>query len=203
MLGAGKSVALVAEAGTPGISDPGRRLVDAVRAEGFRIIPVPGASAAVAALSISGMSEPRFVFEGFLPRRSARRQQRLRELADDERQLVFFEAPHRLLKCLRDMKDALGDRQCLIAREITKHHEDIEKGTLSSFIEKYSKTKPRGEFVLICEGGLSPKRRSVTPEILAEARALARQGLKKREVAKMIAAKYSLKAREIYRMISK
>jgi len=151
-LGKGRSVALVTEAGTPGISDPGRHLVEAAWRAGYTVVPVPGASAVVAALSVSGMDEPRYVFEGFLPRKNSKRRQRLRELADDVRQLVFFEAPHRLLKALGDMKDILGDRRCVVAREITKLHEDIEKASISSFIDKYTNRPPKGELVIVCEG---------------------------------------------------
>lgn len=148
----GKSVALVAEAGTPGISDPGRQLVEAVWTAGYTVVPIPGASAVVAALSVSGMDEPRYVFEGFLPRKNSKRRRRLRELAGDVRQLVFFEAPHRLLKTLGDMKEILGDRRCVVAREITKLHEDIEKASVSYFIDRYTKKPPKGELVIICEG---------------------------------------------------
>ncbi|MFH1311859.1 MAG: 16S rRNA (cytidine(1402)-2'-O)-methyltransferase [Candidatus Eisenbacteria bacterium] len=151
-LGQGRSVALVTEAGTPGISDPGRQLVEAVWKAGYKIVPVPGASAVVAALSVSGMDEPRYVFEGFLPRKNSKRRRRLRDLADDVRQLVFFEAPHRLLKTLGDMKDILGDRRCVVAREMTKLHEDIEKASISSFIDKYTGRPPKGELVIVCEG---------------------------------------------------
>jgi 16S rRNA (cytidine1402-2'-O)-methyltransferase len=152
VLGQGRSVALVAEAGTPGISDPGRRLVESAWRAGHRVVPVPGASAVVAALSVSGMDEPGYVFEGFLPRKNSKRRQRLRELAGDSRQLVFFEAPHRLLKSLCDMKEILGDRHCVIAREITKLHEDIGKATISAFIDKYAGKPPKGELVIVCEG---------------------------------------------------
>jgi 16S rRNA (cytidine1402-2'-O)-methyltransferase len=161
-LGEGKSVALVTEAGTPGISDPGRHLVDAVREAGYGVVPVPGASAVVAALSVAGMDEPRFVFEGFLPRKNSKRRNRLKELAGDERLLVFFEGPHRLLKTLGDMKEILGDRCCVIAREITKLHEDIEKGSISSLIDKYTTRPPKGELVIVCKGseGRKSQRRS-------------------------------------------
>jgi 16S rRNA (cytidine1402-2'-O)-methyltransferase len=152
LLAGGKSVALVAEAGTPGVSDPGRQIVDAAWARGIKIVPIPGASAAIAAISVCGMRDARFVFEGFLPRRRSKRRQRLAELAGDQRQVVFFEAPHRIVECLEDIRDSLGDRTCLVAREITKLHEEIERLPVSRFIEKYSKAKPLGEFVIICEG---------------------------------------------------
>ena len=151
-LNEGQSVALVAEAGTPGISDPGRRLIESAWRAGHRVVPVPGASAVVAAVSVSGMDEAAYVFEGFLPRKNSKRRRRLRDLAGERRQLVFFEAPHRLLKSLGDMKDILGDRRCVIAREITKLHEDIARANISSFIDRYTRVTPKGELVIVCEG---------------------------------------------------
>lgn len=201
LLKEGKSVALVAEAGTPGISDPGRRLVHAARQSGFGVIPVPGASAVVAVLSVSGTDEARYVFEGFLPRKASRRRHRLGELASDPRQLVLFEAPHRLVKCLRDMREILGERRCLIAREVTKVHEEIWESSLSSLIETYEKVRPRGEFVIVCEG--SRKAACPVPEekLLEDARALIDRGIKKREAARMIAKEYRLKGSDVYKMI--
>jgi 16S rRNA (cytidine1402-2'-O)-methyltransferase len=200
-LKSGRAVALVAEAGTPGVSDPGRRLIDSVRREGLRVVPVPGPSAVIAAVSISGSDDARFAFEGFLPRRTGRRRQRLGELADDERQLVFFEAPHRLLKCLVDMKDVLGDRACMIGREMTKVHEDIQTGRLSDFIAMYNDKAPRGEFVIVCEGARQGGHELLAEDVLVEAQALMDRGMKKKEVAKTIAARHRLKASDVYRMI--
>jgi 16S rRNA (cytidine1402-2'-O)-methyltransferase len=157
-LNQGQSVALVAEAGTPGISDPGRRLVESAWKAGHGVVPVPGPSAVTAALSVSGMDEPAYVFEGFLPRKNSKRRRRLEELAGERRQLVFFEAPHRLLKSLVDMREVLGDRRCVIAREITKLHEDIARANISSFIDRYSRVPPKGELVIVCEGAGSGHR---------------------------------------------
>lgn len=199
----GLAVALVAEAGTPGVSDPGRRLIASLRREGLGVVPVPGASAAIAAVSISGSDDARFAFEGFLPRRAARRRQRLEELAADERQLVFFEAPHRLVKCLVDMKNVLGDRTCLVGREMTKIHEDIQTGRLSDFIDMYGAEAARGEFVIVCEGARRVGPELLTEVILAEARPLLERGMKKKEVAKTIAAKHRIKASDVYRMITR
>lgn len=207
LLKSGKSVALVAEAGTPGVSDPGRKLVASVWREGLRVVPVPGASAAVAAISVSGMDEQRFVFEGFLPRRSSKRRQRLRDISGDCRQLVFFEAPHRLVECLGDIKAALGDRQCVLAREITKMYEDIERGSISSFMAKYSTKEPVGEFVIVCEGAGEVGAGEEAPKDISfdqavrEALALARGGLKKTDAAKIVAKKYRLDGGEIYKSL--
>jgi len=197
----GRAVALVAEAGTPGVSDPGRRLVEAAMNAGFTVVPVPGASAVVAALSVSGMDDPRFVFEGFLPRRSARRRKRLQELVLDTRSLVLFEAPHRLLDCLRDMMTVLGDRRCLVAREITKLHEDIVKARLSTLIDRYTSSQPRGEFVIVCEGSTAVPVAEVTDRALEEAKALVRSGMKKHKAARTVAKQYGFKGSDLYEMM--
>ena len=203
MMKSGKDVALVAEAGTPGISDPGRRLVRAVLNEGLRVVPVPGASAAIAAVSVSGMEEPRFVFEGFLPRRRSKRRRRLRELADVGLTLVFFEAPHRLLCCLRDMVETLGDRQCVIGREVTKLYEGIERGVITSFIDKYENTRPRGEFVIVCEGASDGAWAISSDRILEEAAILIGEGMKKTDIAKALAKRHGLSGRDVYRTIAR
>ncbi|MFZ1948062.1 MAG: 16S rRNA (cytidine(1402)-2'-O)-methyltransferase [bacterium] len=208
ILRAGRPVALVAEAGTPGVSDPGRRLVDAAWKGGFRVVPVPGASAAVAAVSVSGMEDGRFVFEGFLPRKRSRRRQRLADLAAEERALVFFEAPHRLVECLEDIKHALGDRACVVAREITKLHEEIDKGPVSSFLARFAEREPRGEFVVVCEGrspaaGAAPAESAGLEAAVREAAELVSGGLKKKLAAKTVAKRYDLDSSEIYRRLTR
>ena len=206
----GESVALVAEAGTPGVSDPGRDLVDAAYRDGFAVVPVPGPSAAIAAVSAAGMSESRFVFEGFLPRRRSKRIKRLTELASDERLLVFFEAPHRLASCLSDMAEVLGDRDCLVAREITKMYEEMSRGGLADLARKYSVSKPRGEFVIVCGGaeavacaGDSAGRAVDLDALRDEALGLIEHGMKKSEAAKKIAAMYGLKRSEVYSLLTR
>jgi 16S rRNA (cytidine1402-2'-O)-methyltransferase len=210
MLRAGRPVALVAEAGTPGVSDPGRRLVDAAWRGGFTVVPVPGASAAVAAVSVAGMQDGRFVFEGFLPRKRSKRRQRLAELAAEERPLVFFEAPHRLLECLADIEESLGDRTCVVAREITKLHEEIGKGPVSSFVARFTEREPRGEFVIVCEGrasasaGGSERARAASLEVaVLEAAELVRGGLKKKLAAKAVAGRYDLDSSEVYKRLTR
>ncbi len=207
-LAGGESVALVAEAGTPGISDPGRDLVDAAYRGGFAVVPVPGASAAVAAVSAAGMGEARFVFEGFLPRRRARRLKRLAELADDDRLLVFFEAPHRLAACLADMAEVLGDRNCLVAREITKMYEEMSRGRLAGLAREYSQTRPRGEFVIVCEGAgagtrAGPGGRVDFDALRDEAVGLIESGMRKSEAAKTIAARYGLRRGDVYSLLTR
>jgi 16S rRNA (cytidine1402-2'-O)-methyltransferase len=148
----GEDVALVTDSGTPGVSDPAYLLVNTARAEGVEVIPIPGPCAAIAALSISGLPSDRFSFEGFLPVKAGRRKVRLEGLEDDPRTLIFYESPHRLLKTLNFIHEVLGNRNCVIARELTKLHEEIIRGKLNELIEHFGNTKPRGEFVILVEG---------------------------------------------------
>lgn len=151
----GKNIALVTDAGTPGLSDPGEDLVrDAVNA-GIKVVPLPGAAAAICALVSSGLCTKRFVFEGFLPKKSRERKQRLSELASEQRTLVIYEAPHRIVKTLKALKEALGNRRVTIAREMTKLHEEFIRGTLEEVTERFNTSAPRGEMVIVIEGAHS------------------------------------------------
>jgi 16S rRNA (cytidine1402-2'-O)-methyltransferase len=155
LLQQGQSVALVTDAGTPAVSDPGAVLVGIVREAGFRVIPVPGASAAVAALSASGLSAPHFLFYGFLPNKSAARRNVLQELAGHSYTLVFYEAPHRILECTEDLHAVFGDvREIVFAREITKLFESIHRCRLGNAMEWLNSdpNNQRGEFVLLVSG---------------------------------------------------
>lgn len=152
MLQQGKSIALVTDAGTPGISDPGEDLVRMAVDVGISVVPLPGAAAAICALVASGLSTERFVFEGFLPRKKKERAERLRELAAESRTMVLYEAPHRLIKALEDLRQALGDRNIVVAREMTKIHEEFFRGTVKQALEKFTQIPPRGELVLVMEG---------------------------------------------------
>ncbi|MGE0878894.1 MAG: 16S rRNA (cytidine(1402)-2'-O)-methyltransferase [Acidimicrobiia bacterium] len=150
LLDAGQTVAVITDAGTPGISDPGERLVAAAIAAGHEVSMVPGASAAIAALVTSGLPAGRFVFEGFLPRKGSGRTQRLAALATEERTIVVYEAPHRLHQTLADLAGTLGaERSVAVARELTKLHEEIWRGTLA---EAAATLEPRGEYVLVIAG---------------------------------------------------
>lgn len=152
LLEEGKNIAVVTDAGTPGLSDPGEDLVcDCIKA-GIKVVPLPGAAAAVCALVASGLSTERFVFEGFLPKKAQDRRQRLSELTSDKRTLIFYEAPHRIRKTLKSIKEVLGNRQIVIAREMTKIHEEFIRGTAKQVIDKFSNTSPRGEMVIIVDG---------------------------------------------------
>ncbi len=154
-LQAGESLALVSDAGTPLISDPGYRLVRGLRAAGVTVSPVPGPCAAIAALSVAGIASDRFCFEGFLPNKSTARRERLQALAAEPRTLVFYESAHRIEECLADMRAAFGDaREAVLAREITKLFETVLDGTLASIAESVGAdpNQRKGEFVLVVAG---------------------------------------------------
>ncbi len=151
-LASGRSVALVTDAGTPLVSDPGAALVSAAVAGGMEVTAVPGPSACLAALAVSGFAADRFVFEGFLSRKSGARRRALEALASDERTLVFYEAPHRLLEMLEALLEALGDRRACVARELTKKFEEKLYGRLSEILPRLKAGGVRGEFVIVVEG---------------------------------------------------
>jgi len=144
----GKSVAVISDAGTPGISDPAYTLIKRAIEEGIQICPIPGASSLLSALVMSGMKMNQFIYLGFLPLKKGR-QTLLKSLAEEDRTMVIFEAPHRLERTLGDLKEYLGDRQIAVCREITKIFEEARRGKISEMITHFEKTKPRGEFVLV------------------------------------------------------
>lgn len=146
----GQALALISDAGTPLVSDPGYRLVEAVLAEGFNVVPVPGPSAVLAALVAAGLPTDRFFFEGFLPPKSAARRERLAALATISATLVFFESPHRLVDMLRDALETLGDRTAVVARELTKLYETVRRGTLQNLTSEFeAASRPKGEIVVL------------------------------------------------------
>ncbi|MGH9682408.1 MAG: 16S rRNA (cytidine(1402)-2'-O)-methyltransferase [Candidatus Acidiferrales bacterium] len=145
----GAKVALVSDAGTPAISDPGHRLVSLCLRHGIRVVPIPGASAFVAALAASGMPLEEFTFAGFLPSRSTERRKALRALADEKRTIALYEAPHRLLDALEDALDILGNRPAVLAREISKVYEEFQRGHLEDLVAAVQKKSPRGEITLL------------------------------------------------------
>jgi 16S rRNA (cytidine1402-2'-O)-methyltransferase len=170
-VGEGKSVALVSDAGTPGVSDPGSVIVAAVREAGGRVIPVPGASALTAALSAAGIEFDGVVFAGFLPVKGATRRAKLDALAASPWAIVLYEAPHRISQTLGDLHEALGDRDIVIAREITKRFETIAKkplGEARTWVDA-DDDRRRGEFVLVIEGRAEPPRDALDPKVVLEA----------------------------------
>ncbi|HVN50779.1 MAG TPA: 16S rRNA (cytidine(1402)-2'-O)-methyltransferase [Acidimicrobiales bacterium] len=194
----GERVAVVTDAGTPGVSDPGERLVRLAAAAGHRVEVVPGPSAAIAALVISGLPTGRWVFEGFLPRRGSGRTERLAELAGESRTIVLYEAPHRLARTLADLAGALGGtRQVVVARELTKLHEEVWRGTLAGAVERAAGSEPRGEHVLVVAG--APPAAGATDEELAAALAEAREGGRStRDAVALVAARFGAPRRRVY-----
>jgi len=197
-LAQGRSVALVSDAGTPGISDPGYRLVRDARERGFPVFPVPGPNAAVAALSVSGLPTDRFLFVGFLPPKDRARERALEELADVSATLVVYEAPLRAAACLADMEAAWGDREAFLCREATKVHEEYRRGRLSELrAELQKRDSVKGELVLVVKGATATAR---APEETIEAvySRLVGEGKTRREAVKETARLFDLPAREVY-----
>lgn len=153
LLQEGKSIALVTDAGTPGIADPAYYLLQALLPHAIPIVPIPGPTAALAALAVSGLPTDRFIFEGFLPVKSGRRRQRLEALAEETRTIVLYESPHRLLRLLQELVTHFGaERRLAVARELTKHFEEIVRGTTSTLLETFQARPIRGEFTLVIAG---------------------------------------------------
>src|SRR2546427_2632500 len=200
-LRAGRDVALVSDAGTPGISDPGYRLVRDARAEGLPVVPVPGPSAAVAALSVSGLPTDRFLFVGFLPSRSGARRAALADLAGARETLVFYESPVPVLASLEDMRQALGDRPAFLCREATKLHEEYGRGTLAELRAHLAERKEiRGEIVLVVAGAAEAQPASTETAEALFAR-LTAEGRTRRDAVKEVAKTLGLPAREVYRRV--
>jgi len=200
LLRRGLDVAVVSDAGMPGLSDPGFRLVRACAEEGIDVRVVPGPSAAVAALVVSGLPSDRFSFEGFLPRRVGERRARLMALVSDPRTLVMFESPRRVRGTLRDIVEALGDRRVALARELTKLHEEVIRGRASDVLQELERREPRGEVVVVVEG--APERPpGDRPAAVAEAESLVTAGLKPRAAAAEVARRHGLPANDVYRSL--
>ncbi|HET7394026.1 MAG TPA: 16S rRNA (cytidine(1402)-2'-O)-methyltransferase, partial [Candidatus Binatia bacterium] len=184
-----ESVALVSDAGTPGISDPGYRLVlEAIR-RGIRVVPIPGPSALIAALSASGLSTAGFNFRGFLPARKRERRSKLQELRLERYSIVVYETPHRLKESLDDIREIFGDRRMVMGREITKLHEEFLRGRISEVIAEVSRREIRGEVTLIIEGcsDVDPPSEEALREEIAE---LVADGLRVKEIAEVLGEKY-------------
>jgi 16S rRNA (cytidine1402-2'-O)-methyltransferase len=198
-LGAGERVAVVTDAGTPGISDPGERLVRAAARAGYEVVVVPGPSAAIAALVASGLPTGRFVFEGFLPRKGAARTERLRALAGETRTVVLYEAPHRIARTLEDLAAAFGPaRRVAVARELTKLHEEVWRGTLESAVE-WAQTHPPGEMVVVVDGA-PPAAPAGDDEIREALRVELGSGSSPRDAAATVAAELGVARRRVYEL---
>lgn len=200
----GENAVLVTDAGMPAISDPGEDLVALCHERGISVTVIPGPSAGIAALSLSGLPTARFTFEGFLSANRRTRREQLDSLKTEQRTMVFYEAPHKLLATLEDIHAAFGDRRICLAREITKLHEEIVRTTLTAAVDRYRDTPPRGEFVLVIEGAAPTAEKLLTPE---EATVIARSyladGLSASDAAKKAAAETGVKKGDIYRLLIK
>ena len=148
----GRSVALVSDAGTPGISDPGYLLIKLAIENQIQIVPIPGPAAFISALVVSGLPTDKFSFEGFLPNKPQKRRRRLEELAQEKRTLIFYESPYRLLKFLEEVRQILGDRRICVARELTKKFEEIKRGAVSEVLGYFQQGKVKGELIIVVEG---------------------------------------------------
>jgi 16S rRNA (cytidine1402-2'-O)-methyltransferase len=199
----GRSVALVSDAGTPGLSDPGFRLVRDARAEGFPVVPVPGPSAAVAALSVSGLPTDRFLFVGFLPARAGPRRRALQELASARATLVFYESPVRAVAAIGAMAEVLGDREAFLCREATKVHEEYARGRLRDIGGMLgARGNVRGEIVLVVAGAPESRPASEDEDPAALYARLTEDGqTTRRGAVKEVARRLGLPAREVYRRV--
>lgn len=201
----GQTCALVTDAGTPAISDPGEDLVALCARHGVDVIAIPGPCALVTALSASGQPTARFVFEGFLPMNKKNRRARLEALAGEERTIVFYEAPHKLTATLADLRDALGaDRPVSLCRELSKVHEEIIRTTLGAAADRYGQDAPKGEFVLVVRGAEPAPECAPDPEdALARVAALRAEGLSLKDAVKKTAGERGLARNELYAMALK
>jgi 16S rRNA (cytidine1402-2'-O)-methyltransferase len=189
-------LALVSEAGMPGISDPGYELVVAAARQGIRVVPIPGPSAILAAVAVSGLPTDQFTYLGFLPRKKSERIGLLERVSGEPQTLVAFEAPHRLTDALKDMLEVLGDRRVAIVREMTKLHEEVFRGIISEAMERFQ--EPRGEFTVVIEGSQKEARVALTAEIESEIRTLQRQGVPAREAIVRLSAITGLPRKQLY-----
>ena len=197
----GESCALVTDAGMPAVSDPGEDLVDLCHERGVTVNVVPGPSAFVSAIALSGLPVSRFTFEGFLSMNKVSRREHLSDVRDEKRTLVFYEAPHKLLATLKDLYSTLGDRRIALVREITKIHEEVIRTTLEKAVEKYEAEAPKGEFVLVIEGKKEEEQELTLDDALSLARALLSQGMSVSMASKQAAKETGIKKGDIYKAL--
>ena len=201
----GKNIALVTDAGTPGISDPGEGIVKLAIENGIQVYLVPGAVALIYGLVVSGLSTSKFVFEGFLPTDNKSRRERFKSLENEERTIIFYEAPHKLQRTLGDLYESFGDRKIALCRELTKKHEEIVRYTLSEAVEDFKDKKPLGEFVLVMEGKDKQESEKERLEQLNELpidehiKMLMEKGLTKKDAIKEVARERKLPKAEVYK----
>lgn len=198
----GESCAVITDAGMPCISDPGEELVKLCCRHGVEVVAVPGATAAMTALAISGLPTKRFCFEGFLSTTKRIRREHLEQLKSLPQTLIFYEAPHKLKNTLADLLEVLGDRRISLCREMTKLHEEVQRGTIAEMAELYGEREPRGEYVLVVEGAKEATGSELTLEQAADlARELIDNGMKPSEASKEAAKQSGYSKSEIYRTV--
>ncbi len=196
-LQAGEDIALISDAGTPCIADPGYRLIASCHAAGITVVPIPGPSAIIAALSAAGVSTERFAFEGYLPQRAKARADLLRQLIGEQRTLIFYEAPHRLAATLADLVDIMGaERLLVVARELTKLYEEFFRGTAEDAVKRFNLQPARGELVLIIPPSSQGPQMNVRDALR---KLLSESDLSRREAVKLIASEYGLPGSDVYR----
>ncbi len=195
----GLTIALLSDAGTPMISDPGYRLMVEAVGAGVQVIPLPGPSALTAALTAAGLPTDRFAFEGFLPAKKNARRSTLEALREDTRTLIFYETPHRLKETLADMAEIFGDRDVAIGREISKVHEEFLRGPTREIIAKLEQQDVRGEITLIVQGATSGALVQ-EEQLISEVRQLAKDGMRVKQIAELLSARHGISKRELYRL---
>jgi len=193
----GEDVALVSNAGMPGISDPGYELIVAANQRGISVVPIPGPSVVITALVISGLPTDRFSYIGFLPRKVGARRRLLESIADEQGTIVALESPHRLLAALNDILLVLGDRRVAVCRELTKIYEEVFRGTISQAIEHF--TEPRGEFTLVIEGKKERDKPQLTEDIERQLHHMRLSGVAAKEAIAKVAGETGLSKKELYR----
>ena len=194
----GEHIALVTDAGTPTLSDPGGAFIRRAREQGITIACVPGASAVTAAVSLVGLAEGRFIFDGFPPRKSTERRAYLRSLAGERRPIVWFEAPHRVVALLKDVRQVLGEREIFVARELTKQFEEARRATVTQWLSQFEQTPPRGEFTLILLPAEDEATRWGEDVLLQTIKNLMAQGLTPNEAIREAAKRSGRPKREVY-----
>jgi 16S rRNA (cytidine1402-2'-O)-methyltransferase len=203
----GQDIALVSDAGMPGISDPGYVLINLALKNSIKIIPVPGISALITALVVSGLPTDKFVFEGFLPRKIKERKRYYKSIENEERTIIFYETPHRLKRALKDMLDVWGERKIVIARELTKIYEEIIRGKLSQVLTEISTKEIKGEITLVVQGGIKKKENDTIDFLKDECimqeylKKLKNQGYSNRDIIKITQEKLNIPKNLIYKKL--
>ena len=203
ILRSGRDIAMVSDAGTPTVSDPGAELVSSARAAGVSVVPIPGPSAVAAALSASGLAADRYLFLGFMPRKGRERIRLLTRAAIEEWSVVFYEAPSRLVSLLEDLTRLTGaDRRAVVARELTKLHEEVRSGTMGELVDHYTVLPPKGELTIVLQGtGMAPPEPDRTEEAVEQAALLLAEGLSRREVVRRLTESLGLRRNEAYKLV--